>query len=153
MIQEKVFRPMTGWLPLVVVLMMLIGSPLLIIYFASTYHSPEPYVFAFLFTFFTSIVMRFGFQAVAPNNARALLLFGDYKGSITESGFFWVNPFYSKKKISLRVRNFETGALVTPETKNEFGKVIQKATRTAVQGQRSRRQSHRNLGRRCLESR
>jgi regulator of protease activity HflC (stomatin/prohibitin superfamily) len=46
-------------------------------------------------------VFLFGFQAIAPNQARVLLLFGAYKGSALESGFYWVNPFFSKKKISL----------------------------------------------------
>ena len=51
--------------------------------------------------------------------------------TIRKSGFFWVNPFYSKRKISLRVRNFETGSTTTPEVKNEMGKVIQKKTRSS----------------------
>jgi regulator of protease activity HflC (stomatin/prohibitin superfamily) len=55
------------------------------------------------------LINLFGFLAIAPNDARVLLLFGEYKGSIKESGFYWVNPFYSKKKVTLRVRNFETG--------------------------------------------
>ena len=77
------------------------------------------------------VLTLFGFQAVAPNDARVLLLFGDYKGSITESGFYWVNPFFSKKKITLRVRNFETGAITTPEQKDAQGHVVQQKTRTA----------------------
>lgn len=132
MIQEKVFRPISGWLPMVVCLGLFFGGPSLIVYTAVTVYSPSPAPFLFaVLMIVASFVMMFGFQAVAPNNARAMLLFGDYKGSITESGFFWVNPFYSKKKISLRVRNFETGSVVTPETKNEMGKVVQKATRSA----------------------
>jgi regulator of protease activity HflC (stomatin/prohibitin superfamily) len=59
-----------------------------------------------------------------------LLLFGKYKGSALESGFYWVNPFFSKKKISLRIRNFETGSIHTPERKDAQGKVVQAATRT-----------------------
>lgn len=43
-----------------------------------------------------------GFVVVEPNGARVLLLFGTYKGSIVESGFFWVNPFFTKYKLSLR---------------------------------------------------
>ena len=53
------------------------------------------------------LVALFGVMAVAPNQARVLLLFGDYKGSVKDSGFFWVNPFFSKKKVSLRIRNFD----------------------------------------------
>jgi regulator of protease activity HflC (stomatin/prohibitin superfamily) len=69
-------------------------------------------------------------MAIAPNQARVLLLFGKYKGSVLTSGFFWVNPFFSKKKISLRVRNFETGSIPTPEQKDAQGKVVQVRTRT-----------------------
>jgi len=53
------------------------------------------------------------------------------KGSALESGFFWVNPFFSKKKISLRIRNFETGSVHTPEKKTVEGKVVQAASRTS----------------------
>ena len=48
-------------------------------------------------------------------DARVLLLFGEYIGTVNESGFYWVNPFYSKRKVSLRVRNFETGSSTSPE--------------------------------------
>jgi regulator of protease activity HflC (stomatin/prohibitin superfamily) len=71
-----------------------------------------------------------GYMAIAPNQARVLLLFGQYKGSALESGFYWVNPFFSKKKISLRIRNFETGSISTPEKKDAAGKVVQERTRT-----------------------
>jgi regulator of protease activity HflC (stomatin/prohibitin superfamily) len=76
------------------------------------------------------VICLFGFMAIAPNQARVLLLFGTYKGSALESGFFWVNPFFTKKKISLRIRNFETGSVHTPEQKTAEGKVIQKASRS-----------------------
>ncbi|MCS5490429.1 SPFH domain-containing protein [Algoriphagus limi] len=52
-----------------------------------------------------------GFFIVEPNKAMVLLLFGDYKGTVKANGFFWVNPFMTKKKISLRVRNFENKPL------------------------------------------
>jgi regulator of protease activity HflC (stomatin/prohibitin superfamily) len=67
----------------------------------------------------------FGCLPMQPNEARVLLLFGDYKGSVHDSGFFWINPFYSKKKISLKVRNFETGSSRTAEQKNEKGHIVQ----------------------------
>jgi regulator of protease activity HflC (stomatin/prohibitin superfamily) len=68
----------------------------------------------------------FGLMPVPPNQARVLLLFGEYRGSVKASGFFWVNPFFSKKKVSLRVRNFETGSTVVPEMKDPSGtKVVQ----------------------------
>ena len=80
--------------------------------------------------FALGFIFLFGFMAIAPNQARVLLLFGNYKGTALESGFFWVNPFFSKKKISLRIRNFETGSVHTPEQKSEGGKVIKKASRS-----------------------
>lgn len=52
-----------------------------------------------------------GFVAIEPNSSRVLTLFGDYKGTIQKSGFFWINPFYNKKKISLRANNLETTQL------------------------------------------
>lgn len=77
------------------------------------------------------LILCIGFVAIAPNNARVLLLFGDYKGTLKESGFFWVNPFFSKKRISLRVRNFETGSFTTPERKDAAGQILSAKTRTA----------------------
>ena len=49
-----------------------------------------------------------GFTVVNPNESSVLILFGSYKGTIKENGFFWVNPFFVKKKISLRARNFDS---------------------------------------------
>jgi regulator of protease activity HflC (stomatin/prohibitin superfamily) len=49
-----------------------------------------------------------GFFIVQPNQARVLLLFGRYIGSVTEAGWFWCNPFAKKQKMSLRVRNFQS---------------------------------------------
>lgn len=49
-----------------------------------------------------------GFIVIGPNSSKVLLLFGDYKGSIKQSGLFWVNPFYNKTSLSLRARNFES---------------------------------------------
>ncbi|GAB6007598.1 SPFH domain-containing protein [Dysgonomonas reticulitermitis] len=48
-----------------------------------------------------------GFIVIEPNNARVMIFFGKYKGTITKNGFFWVNPFYSKKKLTLRARNLD----------------------------------------------
>jgi len=52
-----------------------------------------------------------GLFTVQPNEAKALLLFGDYRGTVHEPGLRWANPFYSKRKVSIRTRNFETGKL------------------------------------------
>lgn len=52
-----------------------------------------------------------GFFTVAPNQTSVLQLFGKYVGSVKSAGLHWANPFFSKKKISMRVRNFETARL------------------------------------------
>jgi regulator of protease activity HflC (stomatin/prohibitin superfamily) len=55
---------------------------------------------------FLIILTAIGFTVINPNESVVLTLFGAYKGTIRENGFFWTNPFFLKKKISLRARNF-----------------------------------------------
>jgi regulator of protease activity HflC (stomatin/prohibitin superfamily) len=57
---------------------------------------------------FTAIICSIGFFFVTPNSSRVLVLFGDYKGTVKTNGFYWVNPFFTKKSISLRARNFDS---------------------------------------------
>lgn len=52
-----------------------------------------------------------GFMVVGPNQSMVLTFFGKYIGTVITNGFFWANPFYSKRKITLRARNFETDQL------------------------------------------
>lgn len=52
------------------------------------------------------IFIILGFKVVNPNSSCVMVLFGEYKGTIRENGFFWVNPFYITRHISLRARNF-----------------------------------------------
>jgi regulator of protease activity HflC (stomatin/prohibitin superfamily) len=59
----------------------------------------------------TDILLIRGLFMVAPNEARVLQLFGDYAGTAKRPGLRWANPFYTRKKISIRVRNFESGRL------------------------------------------
>jgi regulator of protease activity HflC (stomatin/prohibitin superfamily) len=54
------------------------------------------------------VLTMIGFTVINPNGSCVMVLFGAYKGSIRENGFFWVNPFYVKRKISLRARNFDS---------------------------------------------
>jgi regulator of protease activity HflC (stomatin/prohibitin superfamily) len=54
-----------------------------------------------------SIFVAFGFIQIDPNNACVMIFFGKYRGTLKENGFFWVNPFYSKKKMTLRARNID----------------------------------------------
>ncbi|MEM7612011.1 MAG: SPFH domain-containing protein [Pseudomonadota bacterium] len=121
-IHEKTYRAVSGWLPLIILIGLIVGALYLFIGLKSEAGIP---------LILLALIMVFGFQAIAPNDARVLLLFGNYKGSVTESGFFWVNPFFSKKKITRRVRNFETGSVTTPQQKNSSGTVVQEKSRSS----------------------
>ncbi|PWK81374.1 SPFH domain-containing protein [Fulvimonas soli] len=68
-----------------------------------------------------------GFFQVAPNEGQVMQLFGRYAGTVREEGLRWTNPFYSKRRISLRVRNFESGKLKVNDSDGnpiEIGAVI-----------------------------
>jgi regulator of protease activity HflC (stomatin/prohibitin superfamily) len=135
MTQEKVFKPMSGWMPLVIMLGLIVAAPCGVVVGVLLVDAIGPIgglvVVGGVLSAIAALLMLFGFQAVAPNDARVLLLFGDYQGSITETGFYWVNPFFSKRKITLRIRNFETGAITTPEHKDATGNIVQHKSRSA----------------------
>jgi len=65
-----------------------------------------------LWLFFVFLVLLIsiapGFFLVNPNTSKVILLFGKYIGTVKENGFYWANPFYTKKRISLRASNFDS---------------------------------------------
>ena len=124
---ERPLVPLSGWVGLSLCLLALAGAGALALVGAAT--MPPLVLLAILVTA-ASLVGLFGLVAIPPNEARVFSLFGDYRGTTRRSGFWWVNPFYSKKPISLRVRNFETGSSRTPEVKDAQGKVIEQKGRT-----------------------
>ena len=70
-----------------------------------------PVIILGILAFIVLIVLACGFFTVSPNQSVVLTLFGTYKGSVRLAGLRWVNPFMTKQKVSLRVRNFETASL------------------------------------------
>lgn len=64
-----------------------------------------------LLLFILIFICWFGFYMVNPKEARVLQLFGKYVGTVHEAGLRWSNPFYTKMRVSVRVRNFESGKL------------------------------------------
>jgi len=132
--QEKVIRPVSGWLGLGFSLALMVVAPLLALMLASAIGSSD---FPALILIpgvalcpMAGFIGLFGCVAIGPNQARVFTLFGEYRGSSRESGFYWVNPFYSKRLISLRVHNFETGSSRTPEVRDAAGKVTQEKGRS-----------------------
>jgi len=73
-------------------------------------------VAAFALVIVLDILAWTGLFTVGPNQGQVLQLFGAYRGTAREQGLRWANPFYSKKRISLRVRNFESGKLKVNDT-------------------------------------
>lgn len=57
--------------------------------------------------FIGMLILSCGLFVQQPNQARVMIFFGKYRGSFKHTGFFWVNPFMTKKKISLRIRNMD----------------------------------------------
>ena len=129
-IAELPLRPASGWGKLWAGLL-LVASPCLIVPLALHWYLPFLIPFLVVPALLAGVTVLAGLMAVAPNEARVCSLFGDYRGTVREAGFHWVNPFYTKKPISLRIRNFETGSSRTPEKKDAAtGKVIEQQGRT-----------------------
>lgn len=63
-----------------------------------------PFLFILILAF---VLMAPGYFSQEPNEARVMVFFGKYKGTFTKTGFYWVNPFMNKKKLSLRARNLD----------------------------------------------
>ncbi len=82
-----------------------------------------------------AIIGLAGLFTVQPNDAKVLTLFGRYTGTVRDQGLWWANPFYVKKRISLRIRNFETAKLKVNDNHSnpiEIGAiVVWKVTDTA----------------------
>lgn len=84
-------------------------------------------VLAGVLLFVVAVIGLGGFFVVQPNNASVLVLFGTYKGSVRKNGFWWTNPFTSRHRLSLRIRNFNSDRLkVNDLTGNpiEIGAVV-----------------------------
>lgn len=60
---------------------------------------------------FVWVMHLIGLTIVQPNQSRVLTLFGRYVGTIKDNGFFWVNPFYGKRRLSLRARNMDVAPI------------------------------------------
>ena len=96
---EKVFSAISGYIMLFVIFVILAITVLGLIYIQNPW---------FILGFVLSIFLMIGLVIVSPNESSVLVLFGEYKGTIKENGFFWTNPFFLKKRISLRARNFDS---------------------------------------------
>jgi len=97
--EEKINKPISGYISLLVVILLFLVSV------GGLITMKNPW---FLLPMALGFFMSVGFFFVNPNSSRVLVLFGEYKGTVKANGFFWVNPFYMRRKISLRARNFDS---------------------------------------------
>ncbi len=96
---EKILKPINGYFAILIILI----ATAISIYGWVTENivigvSPLPII----------VILLKGLYVIGPNSAKVFLLFGDYKGTVKESGLFWINPFYLGSSVSLRARNFES---------------------------------------------
>jgi regulator of protease activity HflC (stomatin/prohibitin superfamily) len=157
--RERAVTVQNGWLMLPIVLLLCLGGIALLIYSIAAGARTEGHPHWGLFTLsLLSIVLSFfllpGFFTLQPNEARVLVLFGEYRGTVRQSGFHWGNPFYSngrksglhlsatkdkpaeaqvvmahssRNRISLRVRNLNSDRLKVNDKRGnpiEIGAVI-----------------------------
>jgi len=99
---EKHFKPINGYL-MIFVILSLIGG---LLFLMAATKQPAWAILGFLIFLLLS-----GFLVVSPNQSTVLTLFGDYKGTVLDNGFWWTNPFMKKQKISLRARNFNSDTI------------------------------------------
>ena len=97
---EKILQPINGYSMLTLFLVLFAGSMTGVIGY-------EIHWLAAVAILSAAFILP-GLLLVNPNESKALLLFGEYKGTVKENGFFWTNPFMIKKKISLRAKNFDS---------------------------------------------
>lgn len=99
MTQEKIIKLSNGYFMLFVLVLLIAGGIYGLVY------SILGLFIAFLIL---TIITIPGFFLVNPNTSKVLLLFGKYIGTVKENGFYWANPLYTKKSISLRASNFDS---------------------------------------------
>jgi regulator of protease activity HflC (stomatin/prohibitin superfamily) len=97
---EKSFRPYSGYLALLFYLAIIVLGLTGIV---RQWHPGISGIALLIVVFLPT-----GFFFINPNSSRVITLFGKYKGTVKDNGFFWANPFFTKKAVSLRARNFES---------------------------------------------
>ena len=106
---EREIRGVSGWVMLGVLIAVLVGAGYGFVEGAKAGNGPT--LIGCLVVIIITCGSFNGLTVVNPNQAKVVTLFGVYKGSIKTAGFWWVNPLTARRKLSLRVRNFESGKL------------------------------------------
>jgi regulator of protease activity HflC (stomatin/prohibitin superfamily) len=95
-----------------VLLILLVVTVLLVYFLISSIRAEDPVlIIGYIIALALITVLYFGLFVVNPNEGKVMQLFGKYVGTVRDPGLRWANPFYTKKRVSLRVRNFETSKM------------------------------------------
>ena len=103
-----------GFLHLLWNLILLVGSICIAVYMGNRVQTDAEIGWVVLVSFllsFNYILHCIGFMVIQPNQSRVMTFFGKYRGTVRANGFFWVNPFYGKRKLSLRARNMDVAPI------------------------------------------
>jgi regulator of protease activity HflC (stomatin/prohibitin superfamily) len=109
MVQEREIRGISAWVMIAVLLTVVVAAAFGFVMGAQN-HNGLVIVGCTLAIAIAGICFN-GLTVVNPNEAKVVTLFGVYKGSLKTAGFWWVNPLTTRRRLSLRVRNFESGKL------------------------------------------
>ncbi len=124
--KDRDLKLVPGMPILALVLLLLAGVIALFVYGATA--ADRTYLFAGIGAAVVWVFLPMGFVINNPNQSKVVQLFGRYVGTLTDVGFYWGNPFYWRKTVSMRVQTFETGVQKTPEVKDSAGKVLQQSS-------------------------
>lgn len=103
---ERIISGASGWMMLILLLVGLLFGFFLV----ATPGGPIKMISGGLFLGLILFLFK-GLFTLEPNQAAVMIFFGKYAGTVNESGFFWVNPFYNRNKVSLRINNWNTPVL------------------------------------------
>ena len=125
MIREQVRTAMSGWVMVAVIVAIVAGAITGFVVGATLENGliAVPSILSLILV----LPLFKGFFVVHPNTGKVLQLFGKYVGTVRDTGLRWVNPFYSKRRISLRIRNFESSKLKVNDNEGnpiEIGAVV-----------------------------
>jgi regulator of protease activity HflC (stomatin/prohibitin superfamily) len=109
MLREKEIKGLSGWLMILLLLALLAFTIWMLV--SAVVAEDGLQIVVRLLAVLVIIVLFFGLTVVNPNEAKVVQLFGRYTGSLKEQGLRWVNPLTYRRRVSLRIRNFESAKL------------------------------------------
>ena len=121
-------HPMSGWPMLVVNLALLIAGPIVLVHGIRTSAANNEFSYQILAgvgLLILAIVSLSGHFTLQPNEARVLILFGSYQGTVRASGFFWANPFYTRVRAQIPLSAGERNAEAANQKAKQYGHIPQ----------------------------